>query len=406
MKLRLFFFILIALLGVVAVAQQAPQPFLLNTTDSSVRIHWRSNDSVLQFWHYGGGQKTFIANGRGGISINQLQPLQWYRYAIGSASTNAFKTPPARGSNEKLQFFALGDCGSGTPEQLKVRNALLPYLDTNAFNAMLLLGDNAYPHGLEEEYQRNFFDVYAGDWLGRMPLYPTPGNHDYMKANRARRKHNTAYFNIFPSPQNIPYYSVDIGNVHLVSLDSYGKDRDGTRLRDTNGIQARWLKKDLEEYRRSGQQWLIFIWHHPPYSMGTHNTDKEGELRLLRKRLLPIIERYGADVVLNGHSHVYERSSLIHGHYRKQKHFNAAVHVQATPQGIVYTKKRKGTLYVVSGSAGWRGSKQPGFPHKALPHGNHQKAGAVVVAVQGPQLQLRWIDEDGYVSDEVVLRKD
>ena len=387
-------------------AQNKAQPYLVRVTDSSVRIHWRSGDSVLQFWYAGGGYKTAAGNGQSGVLLTQLQPLQRYRYSIGNAPVQGFKTPPAKGNAAKLQFFALGDCGSGTPEQAKVRNALLSYRDTSAFNAVLLLGDNAYPHGLEEEYQRHFFDVYADSLLGRMPLYPSPGNHDYMKAKRARRKHNTAYFNIFPSPQNIPYYSVDIGNVHLVSLDSYGKDRDGSRLRDTTGIQAQWLKKDLEAYSRSGQQWLIFIWHHPPYSMGTYNTDKEGELRLLRKRLLPIIERYGADVVLNGHSHVYERSHLISGHYGRQEHFDSALHVQAMPQGSTYVKKDKGTLYVVAGSAGWRGSRQAAFPHKAMATGNHQKAGAVVLEVEGLQLRLRWIDEDGRVADEVVLRKE
>jgi len=75
---------------------------------------------------------------------------------------------------------------------------------------------------------------------------------------------------------------------------------------------ATWLKSDLAA---TAQEWIIVYFHHPPYTHGSHNSDSESDLISIRTNWVPILEAYGVDLVLSGHSHVYERTMLINGHY-------------------------------------------------------------------------------------------
>ena len=56
------------------------------------------------------------------------------------------------------------------------------------------------------------------------------------------------------------------------------------------------------------------IFHHPPYTKNSHDSDSEEELVLIRKNLTPILERFKVDLVLSGHSHLYERSRPMRSH--------------------------------------------------------------------------------------------
>jgi hypothetical protein len=85
-----------------------------------------------------------------------------------------------------------------------------------------------------------------------------------------------------------------------------------TSSRSTTGAMLTWLTRDLAANR---QPWIIAFWHHPPYSKGSHNSDTETQLIEMRTNVLPILEANGVDLVLSGHSHAYERSKLIGGHY-------------------------------------------------------------------------------------------
>ena len=76
---------------------------------------------------------------------------------------------------------------------------------------------------------------------------------------------------------------------------------------------ACWLRMDLAE---TTNNWIIAFYHHPEYTKGSHNSDTEIELIQMRENLLPILEEGGVDLVLTGHSHVYERSCLLDGHYK------------------------------------------------------------------------------------------
>ena len=153
-------------------------------------------------------------------------------------------------------------------------------------------------------------------------MYPAPGNHDYANSGARQDDHNIPYYNMFTLPSNgecggVPsgteaYYSFDIGDVHFLSLDSYGEETN-TRLYDTLGAQVTWIKTDLAA---NTKRWVVAYWHHPPYTKGSHNSDSEGELISMRENFIRILERYGVDLVICGHSHNYERSYLLKGYYK------------------------------------------------------------------------------------------
>ena len=149
--------------------------------------------------------------------------------------------------------------------------------------------------------------------------------------------------------------------------------------------------------------------------MGNHTSDEEMELVKIRENFLPILERYGVDLVLCGHSHDYERSRLMKGHYGMEKSFKAALYDLSMssgrndggPDSAPYEKdsSNKGTVYVVSGSAGQLGGKQPSFPHDAMYFSDAEHGGADMIEVKGNRLDFTWICADGVVRDHFTMVK-
>ena len=88
------------------------------------------------------------------------------------------------------------------------------------------------------------------------------------------------------------------------------------------------------------KDWTIVFWHHPPYTKGSHNSDSEIELIDMRLNFVPILEAYGVDLVLCGHSHSYERSKFIDGHYGNSRTFSDGTMVVPSEYlEIVITKR-------------------------------------------------------------------
>ena len=174
----------------------------------------------------------------------------------------------------------------------------------------LMLGDNAYNVGSEVEWQRAAFDPYAS-LLRSTVLWPVLGNHDILTLDP------NPYLEAMTLPTMAEaggvssgteeYYSFNYSNVHFVALDSTHP-----ASRQPGSAMLTWLESDLAA---TFQNWIIALWHHPPYSKGSHNSDAEDELVEMRENVLPILEAGGVDLVLAGHSHSYERSMLIDGFY-------------------------------------------------------------------------------------------
>ena len=92
-----------------------------------------------------------------------------------------------------------------------------------------------------------------------------------------------------------------------------------------------WLRAesaDLAAIDASKTKWLIAVWHHPVFSKGSHDSDVEINSIDMRLYALPLLEAAGLDVLINGHSHSYERSYLVKNHFGKSTTFSPANIVQ------------------------------------------------------------------------------
>jgi hypothetical protein len=355
------------------------------------------------------------------LVISGLSPATKYFYSVGANSTKPkmyedqfLVTAPQVGSTSPLRIWALGDFGDGSKNQLNCRDAIIKETTDHRPDAWLWLGDNAYNIGLDEEYQRHVFRVYQESFFKNTNLYPSPGNHDYGRAKR--NPTDVSYFKIFTMPKDgeaggIPsgsesYYAVDFGNVHLISLDSQGELDGGFRIYDTLSKQITWLKKDLTANKLP---WTIVYFHHPPYTKGSHDSDRENELVKIRENLLTILERFKVDLVLTGHSHVYERTHPLRGHYGEANTFDPTKHVvekKDSPNNYRVGKEGQGVIYIVSGSGGQVGGQAEGYPLRAATYYNTTVGGSLLMDFNDNRLDAKWICADGQIRDRFSITKE
>jgi acid phosphatase type 7 len=415
-------------------------PYLQMVSGEGATLRWRTDvptDSKVAagtaYGHYTTSATDTALTTEHEVRLTGLTPDTRYYYRLGSSTQvlqgskeNYFTTAPPPNTTRRMGVAVFGDCG--TNDKLNRTLSLTAYqkhTQNNPADLMLLLGDNAYSDGLDREYQKKFFRPFGRNLLKNHALFPAPGNHEYANDPVRQKDHAIDYYSIFSVPQTgecggIPsgsesYYSYNWGNIHFVALDSYGAHDDGTtRLYDTLGTQVQWLKKDLAA---NHQQWTIVYWHHPPYTMGSHNSDTETELVQIRENFLRVLERYGVDLVITGHSHNYERSYLLNGHYGGEASFAPQTHARSTssggwdggPNSCPYTKDgsgpNRGTVYVVAGSSGASGHVADSHPHSALPFA-HNTGGMFYFEVEGNRLDARFLRKNGSIGDRFTIVKD
>lgn len=178
-------------------------------------------------------------------------------------------------------FVGAGDIASCDYERDELTARIL---DTVA-GTVFTVGDNAYDSGTAAEYA----DCYTPSW-GRHKdrTWPTPGNHEYRTAEGA------PYYEYFGTRAGTPglgYYSFDLGDWHIVSLNSNIDMSEGS-------LQERWLRADLAG---RADQCVLAYWHEPRFSSGAHGN---------AAKTIPLwraLYASGAEIVVNGHDHDYER---------------------------------------------------------------------------------------------------
>lgn len=350
------------------------------------------------------------------IRITGLRPDTKYFYSVGagpqvlaSGPTYFFRTSPT--NTRPVRLWAIGDSGSGnhTPSAAEVREAYLDFSGRTA-DLWLMLGDNAYESGTDAQYQSAVFEMYP-TILRNTVLWPTLGNHD---AGSNGDVGEFPYLDIFNLPRQgeagglasgtEKYYSFDYANIHFVCLDATSSDRSRA------GPMLAWLENDLA---MTDKDWIIAYWHQPPYTFGTHNSDAELDLIEMRQNALPLLEHYGVDLVLCGHSHVYERSFLIDGHYGFSSSFDESMIVQPGMgrEGLdgAYQKPagglgaNRGTVYVVCGCSGEGGEFS--FPRHPAMARNIGGFGSMIIDVDGLRLDAKFLRSSGAVDDFFTLQK-
>lgn len=397
--------------------------YLQKLNSNGVTIRWRTDIPDNSNVKYG----TSVAFGNNvsnptlttehEITLTGLAPGTKYYYTIGTTTQtlqgglkNNFITAPITGSTSPVRIWAIGDFGNGTNNQLRVRDAYTNYTASTPTNLWLWLGDNAYTTGSDTEFQERNFNQYPEQFKS-MPVFSTPGNHDYNESGYqqpATLTTNYPYFSIFSLPQNgecggVPsgspkYYSFDYANIHFISLDSYGT------LNAPGSEMYTWLTNDLAA---NTQHWTVVFMHYPPYTYGTHNSDTETTLIDMRTIITPLLESYHVDVVLTGHSHVNERSYMIKGHYGIATTFTEAMKMSPQNNHFVKTPPYNGTVYAVCGTSGQNPAvvNQPGYPMPAMYFNNNTNNCSLVIDVNGDFFSCKYLTSTGVIADEFTITK-
>ena len=245
---------------------------------------------------------------------------------------------------DALTFAVIGDYGDSGRRERAVAELVAGWNP----EIVITLGDNNYPHGEASTIDANvgqYYHRFIAPYHGRYGpgadvnrFFPCPGNHDWGTGNL------DAYLDYFELPGNERYYTFTWGPVDFFALDSDDHEPDGV---DATSAQARWLESALAA---SHAPWKVVYLHHPPYSSGPHGPERSAEWPY---------HAWGADVVMSGHDHIYERIERPDGLYfvnglggSRQRYpieeavegsalrFNArqgAMRVEATPTSMRFT---------------------------------------------------------------------
>jgi len=242
-----------------------------NTLDGR-RISWSTNASSVATVS-SNGLVTGVAAGTATIAAT-VEGKQ-------GAATITVTDPPPPPPGSEFVLVGAGDiaaCGSNGDEATA---ALLDNIPGTVFTA----GDNAYPDGTAAD----FTDCYGPSWgrhKGR--TRPSPGNHDYHTNNAAPYY---AYFGASAGPAGRGYYSYDLGDWHVISLN--------TEIGMSAGsAQEQWLRSDLAA---STKQCVAAYMHKPRFSSGNHGSSTGP------RALWQALYDAGAEIVIVGHDHTYER---------------------------------------------------------------------------------------------------
>ena len=197
------------------------------------------------------------------------------------------------------KFASIGDYGDAGSDELAVANLVKSWNP----DFIITLGDNNYPDGeastIDEnigQYYRKYIYPYVGSYGGGSEMnrfFPSLGNHDW----------NTSplqpYHDYFELPNNERYYDFVWGDVHFFALDSDTDEPDGV---SENSVQGQWLQNALST---SISTWSVVYFHHSPYSSSSNHGSQE--------YMQWPFKEWGADVVMAGHNHTYER--VIHENF-------------------------------------------------------------------------------------------
>ncbi|PTM59885.1 purple acid phosphatase family protein [Desmospora activa] len=293
------------------------------------------------------------------VQFKDLTPNTKYLYRVGDGVnwSEWFQFTTASTKNEPFAFLYVGDAQNDILEHWSrvIRKA---YSDLPDARFIIHAGD-LINHGDADEQWGEWFE--AGGWLnGMVPSIPTPGNHEYAKIVPNTPSSLSPYWRPqFALPENGPagheetVYYTDYQGMRIISLDTNKK---GAEL----DKQAAWLEEAL---KNNPNKWTVITFHHPIFANSPGRDNVE-----IREKLLPIVQKYNVDLVLQGHDHSYARG-----------------HVSNLPTGVTAKDPKSNTVFVVSVS----GPKMYDLTHK-----NWEENGAEVrKSVKNTQLyQLIRVD--------------
>jgi hypothetical protein len=185
--------------------------------------------------------------------------------------------PPPATTATILAAGDVGMCGFGALDTGRLIDSLS--------GTLLPLGDLAYMHGSMDDF-RNCYDPAWGRHKERSR--PVPGNHEYETPGAAGY---FEYFGLFAGPRGLGYYAFSAGPWRLIALNSEISMAAGSP-------QLQWLREELQN---SNDTCTLAYWHRPLFSSGPNGNNPD------TRPLWSTLIEFGAELVLNGHDHMYER---------------------------------------------------------------------------------------------------
>ncbi|GIF22362.1 hypothetical protein BJ973_002684 [Actinoplanes tereljensis] len=290
-------------------------------------------------------------------AIDGLQPGRTYYYAVGhdgydpaDLSTfgriDSFTTAPTRRSvPESFTFTAFGDQGVsyhalGNDGQVAAQDPVfhlhagdLCYADSSGLG----LPADTYDPRTWDQFLAQTEPISAS-----VPWMASLGNHD-MEALYSENGYGGQLAR-WDFPDNGPVqsegvYSFVYGNVGVISLDPNDVSFEiPANFGYTGGAQTKWLDNRLKWLRdQDDVDFIVVFFHHCAYSTTTAHASEGG----VRNQWVPLFDKYGVDLVINGHNHIYERADVLQGGKSKK-----------TPIGATVHPATDGTTYVTAGAAG------------------------------------------------------
>ena len=242
-----------------------------------------------------------------------LNPETMYAYRVGSENnwSEWFQFKTASDEAKPFAFLYFGDAQNDI-KSLWSRCIRQAYSTIPDVDFLLHAGDLINRANNDEEWGEWF---YAGGWAyGMKPNIATPGNHEYGRNEEGQRVLSRHWQPTFTLPLNGPrgleetVYYTDYQGARLISLNTQAMYADSTTIQP----QADWLEGVLEN---NPNRWTIVTHHHPIYSTAKGRDNEE-----VREALQPLYEKYGVDLILQGHDHSYGRGyNLLFGASRKDK---------------------------------------------------------------------------------------
>jgi len=262
----------------------------------------------------------------GGWSVHDVGALDSYRFSsvltlAGRSSLTLYSRIGTDGPRARYWGRTAGAWGEGPPERAHLRDAQgslvaswSPYVDRTLVGAgdvaecgndgdertagildkvpgwVFVVGDAVYLNGTASE----FAECYDPSWgRHKARTRPAVGNHEY---HTDRGGPYYSYFGSQAGPAGQGWYSYELGAWHIVVLNSIcWFSAIGCTV---DSPQGRWLEADLAAHPADC---ILAYWHHPLFSSGYHGSDPT------TKPFWETLRRYGAEVVIAGHDHNYER---------------------------------------------------------------------------------------------------
>ena len=459
MKLKhiILFFLFLAVISGAQSQTLIRGPYLQSPGQTSMILRWRTDVATDSRVYYGStlGSTDFIIDSANvttehRVKITALAPHTKYFYNVGSSSsmlgaTNSnyyFTTAPDTNTTTPVRLWAMGDMGHGNDGQALVRESYIEHAAaTKPADLWLWLGDNVYYDGTDSEYTAKVFDSIYGyhHLFPKLPFASTSGNHDYNSicpwepdfCTLDPATHTGPYLDIIDPPTHgelggVPsnlkiFYSFDYGNIHFISLNSEIGSQDstfdwlGVTDSDTSftSPMIAWLKADLAA---TTKKWKIVFWHQMPYSAAQFVTDWSPFCKSTRRHFNPILEKYGVDLVLNGHDHSYQRSHLINGHYGLNASFTSDMLVNGTSGnddlGEAYVKyltgpqAGKGTVYAIAGNSSSNSAYNPVETASMFTMQLCDTClGSLFIDIDGDRLDAHYLTASGVIKDKFTILK-